>query len=147
VPVIAHVDMKTLVGIAILIGACFIAWIAYPPSHRILTITDFSAPTETSVRSPIRPFGSGAMFVMFEGTIGSDAKIEVTSNRRRDNYTIELKKGQVQGIYGGAEEWVDDLSIAFLPSSPAGGEIKIGLYCGSAFPQADREWYNRLSRR
>jgi hypothetical protein len=139
--------MKVLVGIAILIGACFVAWLAYPASNRTVTITDFSAPTEISVRAPIRPFGSGAMFVMYEGTIASDAKIEVTSNRRRDMHTIELQKGQVNGIYGGAEEWVDDLSISFLPSFPAAGEIKIGLYCGSGFPEADREWYNRLSRR
>ena len=139
--------MKVLAGIAILIGACFVAWLAYPASNRTVTITDFSVPTEISVRAPIRPFGSGAMFVMYEGTIGSDAKIEVTSNRRRDKHTIELQKGQVKGIYGGAEEWVDDLSIAFLPSSSAGGEIRIGLYCGSGFPDADRAWYNRLARR
>ena len=87
------------------------------------------------------------MFVLYEGTIGSDAKIEVTSNTRRDKHTIELQEGQVTGIYGGAEEWVDDLSITFLPSSSTGGEIKIGRYCGPGFPDADREWYNRLARK
>ena len=139
--------MKVLAGIAILIGVCFVAWLAYPASNRVLTITDFSGPTEMSVRAPIRPFGSGAMFVMYEGTIEADAKIEVRSNRRRDYQAIELKKGKVNGIYGGAEEWVDDLAIVFRPSSSAGGQIKIGLYCGSGFSEADREWYSNLARK
>ena len=111
-----------------------------------MTITDFSSPVEASVRSPIRPFGSGFLFVMYEGNLSSSAKIEVLSNQGRDTHSIELKPGLVQGVYGGAEEWVDDLKINFIPSTADPGNLKIGLYCGSSFSEEDRQWYSRLSR-
>ena len=139
--------MKIVISIIVASCLCFLAWAALPTSRRSLTVTDFSVPTEVSVRAPIRPFGSGAMYVLYEGTIGSDAKIEVTSNKGRDTHTIQLNAGQTHGVYGGAEEWVDDLSVAFIPSSPASGILKIGIYCGSRFSDDDRKWYGELSRK
>ena len=126
---------------------CFLAWAALPTSRRSLTVTDFSVPTEASVCAPVRPFGSGAMYVLYEGIIGSDAKIEVTSNKGRDTHTIQLNAGQTHGIYGGAEEWVDDLSVAFIPSSPASGSLKISIYRGSGFSEDDWRWYGELARK
>ena len=84
------------------------------------------------------------MYVLYEGTIGSAAKIEVTSNKGRNTHTIQLNAGQTHGVYGGPEEWVDDLSVAFVPSPPASGSLKIGIYCGSGFSDEDQTWYNRL---
>jgi hypothetical protein len=92
--------MKILIGSVILIGVCLLAWLAVPKSKEIITITDFSAPVEASVRAPIRPFGTGAMYVMYEGSLDSDARIEVRSNHGRDAHTIELTSGSVQGVYG-----------------------------------------------
>ena len=87
------------------------------------------------------------MFVLYEGTLSSDAKIEVISNQSRDEHTIELEAGHVQGVYGGAEEWVDDLKIRVVSHTDDTGSLKIGLYCGSSFSEDDRKWYRRLSLR
>lgn len=139
--------MKIVISIIVAASLCFLAWAARPSSRRTLTVTDFSVPTEVSVRAPIRPFGSGAMFVLYEGTIGADGKIEVTSNKGRDTHLIQLNAGQTHGVYGGAEEWVDDLSVTFIPSFPASGSLKIGIYCGSGFSDDDQKWYGELSRK
>ena len=144
---IVRIKMKILIGSLILVGACTLGWIFYPKSTKIFTITDFSAPTEAGVRAPVRPFGSGAMYVMYEGNIDSESKIEVVSNRGRDTHSIDLNPGYVHGVYGGAEEWVDDLSVRFISDSKASGDVKIGLYCGTAFSEDDRSWYLQLARR
>ena len=138
--------MKILVGSIILIGVCLLTWLALPKSKEIITITDFSSPIEVSVRAPIRPFGTGALYVMYEGHLDTDARIEVRSNRGRDAHTIELTSGSVQGVYGGAEEWVDDLLIRIVPSATTSGDLRIGLYCGASFSDADRQWHQQLSR-
>ncbi len=124
-----------------------VAWSVLPTSMRVIEVTDFSAPTEASVRAPIRPLGSGAMYVLYEGALSSSATLTVLSNHRRDKHEIELKPGQVHGIFGGAEEWVDDLSVVFTPSGTERGKLKIGLYCGSGFSKEDWEWYNRINGR
>jgi hypothetical protein len=139
--------LKIIVAISLLAAIGIIAWFFYPISSKMMTITDFASPVEASVHSPIRPMGSGSLFVMYEGNLSSSAKIEVLSNQARDTHTIELKPGHVQGIYGGAEEWVDDLKIKFIPSTADHGNLKIGLYCGSSFSEEDRQWYFRLSRK
>lgn len=87
------------------------------------------------------------MFVLYEGNLSSKAKIEVISNQSRDTHTIELEPGDVQGVHGGSEEWVDDLKIRVVSSTADPGSLKIGLYCGSRFSEKDREWYYRLSQR
>lgn len=138
--------MKILIGSVILIGVCLLAWLAVPKSKEIITITDFSTPVKASVRAPIRPFGTGAMYVMYQGNLDSDARIEVRSNQGRDAHTIELTSGSVQGVYGGAEMWVDDLSIRFVSSAATSGDLRIGLYCGTSFSDTDRQWHRQLSR-
>ena len=139
--------MKILAGSVILIGVCLLVWLVVPKSKEIITITDFSSPIEASVRAPILSFGTGAMYVMYEGTLDSDARIEVRSNHGRDAHTIELTSGKVQGVYGGAERWVDDLSIRFVSLTASSGDLRIGLYCGASFSDADRQWHQQLSRR
>jgi hypothetical protein len=143
----SHKKLKILVVSLLLVAISILTWFFYPNSSKVMTITDFFSPVEASVRSPIRPFGSGSLFVIYEGNLGSSAKIEVLSNQARDRHTIELKPGHVRGIYGGAEEWVNDLKIRFIPSTASPGNLKIGLYCGSSFSEEDREWYSRLSRK
>ena len=138
--------MKILIGSVILIGVCLLAWLAVPKSKEIITITDLSSPVEACVRAPIRPLGSGAMYVMYEGDVDSAARIEVRSNHGRDAHTIELAPGRVQGVYGGAEMWVDDLSIRFVSLAGASGNLRIGLYCGASFSDADRQWHQQLTR-
>lgn len=142
----SHNKLKIIVTSSILAAISILTWFLYPISSKMMTITDFSSPVEASVRSPIRPLGSGSLFVMYEGNLSSSAKIEVLSNQARDTHTIELKPGHVQGIYGGSEEWVDDLKIKFIPSTAEPGNLKIGLYSGSNFSEEDRQWYSRLSR-
>ena len=87
------------------------------------------------------------MYVMYEGDLASEAKIEVVSNRLRDTHTIALRPEHVHGIYGGAEEWVDDLSIRIIPSKGTTGTLRIGLYCGSGFSDEDSLWYSQLTRK
>jgi hypothetical protein len=139
-------DMKVLIGIAILIGVCLLVLLIVPKSKKRITITDFSSPVEANVRAPIRPFGTGALYVMYEGNLASDARIEVRSNHGRDAHMIELNPGSVQGVYGGPEIWVDDLSIRLVSSAATPGNLRIGLYCGASFSVEDRAWHQRLMR-
>lgn len=138
--------MRILIGIAILIGVCLLVLLAFPQSEKRITITDFSFPVEANVRAPIRPFGTGALYVMYEGNLASDAEIEVRSNHGRDAHTIKLTPGSVQGVYGGPEMWVDDLSIRFVSSAATSGNLRIGLYCGASFSAEDGAWHQRLMR-
>jgi len=138
-------NMKITIGVIILIGICIVAWALFPNSHDTISITDIGTPRSASVRAQIIPFRSGAMYVLYEGSIDSDARIEVTSNRGRDQYTIESKKGDIAGAYGGPEHWVDDLTIEYNPMGATTGEIKIGLYCGT-FTEEGRGWHRRLTQ-
>ena len=55
----------------------------------------------------------------------------------------------MQGVYGGPERWVDDLSVVLTPSGTEVDEdsaLKIGLYCG-AFSEDASEWSARLRQR
>jgi hypothetical protein len=136
--------MKTTIGVIILIGICIVVWALFPKSHDTISISDIGIPHSASVRAPSMPFRDGAMYVLYEGSIDSDARIEVTSNRGRDQHTIDLKKGSIAGAYGGPEHWVDDLTIEYNPMGATTGEIKIGLYCGT-FTEEGREWYRRIT--
>ncbi len=144
--------MKILIGSVILIGICLLACLAVPTSKEIIAIADFSCTAEASVQALIRPFATGAMYVvyvmyvMYEGNLDSDAIIEVRSNHGHDAHNIELTSGSVQGVYGGAEMWVDDLSIRFVSSAATSGDLRIGLYCEASFLDADRKWHRQLSR-
>lgn len=140
--------MKFAIGITILalsVWAVWTVWAVFPNSTMVVEITDFSSQIEASVRAPIRPFGSGAMYVLYEGNLPADATLTVISNRKRDKQEMALVSGKVHGVYGGAEEWVDDLSVVFKPSKSGSGQMKIGLYCGTGFPEEDWAWFNRLS--
>lgn len=137
--------MKFAIGAAILALVALAVWSVSPTSTMVVEITDFSTQTEVSVRAPIRPLGSGAMYVLYEGNLPADAMLAVISNRKRARHEIALLSGEVHGIYGGAEDWVDDLSVVFTPSMSGSGQLKIGLYCGTGFPEEDWAWFKRLS--
>jgi hypothetical protein len=129
----------------LLISGC-IAFVLLPRGHQSLVITDVSHPFLASVTSPIRPLGSGALFVFIEGQLDGDAVLEVTSNRGRDRREFPLRGPQVSFITGGAEDWVDDLQIQYRPTTAKAGQLYVALYCGAGFTPDDLKRYSRLSR-
>ena len=62
-------------GIVVLAAIAVSAWCVFPVSTRVIEITDFNAPTEASVRAPILPFRSGAMYVLYEGHLSANATL------------------------------------------------------------------------
>ena len=142
----SHHNMRLFIGSAILIVISLLVWAAVPNSSAILKISDFSSPVEATVSAPIPPFGNGALYVMYEGKLDTDAIIEVKSNNGRDTHTIKLAAGRMHGVYGGAEMWVDDLLIRFVPSADSSGDLRIALYCGAPFSTEDRAWHQELSQ-
>jgi hypothetical protein len=137
--------IKIIIGVATLIGVGIAVWLSLPKSHKVIIISDISTPLDAGVRAPVFPLRTGALYVLYEGSIDADARIEVRSNQGRDTHTIDLQKGNISGVYGGAEHWVDDFSIHYNPMKAVSGQIKIGLYCGT-FTDEAREWHQRLIR-
>ena len=123
-----------------------VAFVLWPRGHRSLVITDVSQPFSASVSAPIRPFGSGELYVLVEGRLDGDAVLEVISNRGRDRREIPLNGPQVSFTTGGAEDWVDDLQVQYRPTTAKAGQLYIALYCGTTFTPDDRERHFRISR-
>ena len=141
---------------------CLIGWVAFMalfflalivlglarhmthPSTQTVTLTDLSREHIITVSAPIPPFASGALFVLYEGTINKNARLEITSNKGRDKITIPLSAGEVGGVHGGGEEWSNDLSVRFIPSGPTQGTLKIAAICGKGFTGDEWKWFNRL---
>ena len=96
-------------------------------------------------RPSFNPFSSGAAFVLYEGSVSTNAELEIAIGN--DSETIPLQAGEVSGIHGGEECWVDDLSVRFVPHGTVHGSLKITAVCGRNFTQEGREWFNKLSEK
>jgi hypothetical protein len=116
-------------------------------SGQTVTLADLSRTREISVHAPAAPFRTGALYVLYEGDITADAALEVVSNRGRDRAVIPLRAGKAGGVYGGAEHWVDDLSVRFVPCGAPRGALKITAVCGRDFTRGEREWFLGLHGR
>lgn len=136
--------MKALLLVISVLAIVGLGWVLYPRSSKILHVTDFSQPIHAEVHAPVLPFRSGAMLVLFEGTLEANAEIEIVSNRHRDRHLIELKAGKVSGRYGGAEAWVDDLSVDVTSQQTQHADLQIGLFCGGGITKEYFEWYKCL---
>jgi hypothetical protein len=128
-----------------LIVGC-VAFVLWPRGYRSWVITEVSQPFSVSVSAPIRPLGSGELFVIVEGQLDGEAILEVTSNRGRDRREIPLRGPQVFITTGSHEEWVDDLQVQYRPSTAKAGQLYVSLYCGTSFTPQDRERHFRISR-
>ena len=144
---------------------CLIGWVAFMalfflaliilglartmmhPSNKMATLTDLSREHEITVTAPFLPFASGALFVLYEGTINTNAKLEITSNKGRDKTIIPLSAGEVSGVHGGGEEWSSDLSVRFIPNGPTQGTLKIAAICGKRFTKDEHEWRGKLQQK
>jgi hypothetical protein len=134
-----------LLGALLLISGC-VAFVLWPRGHRSLVVTEVSQPFSAAVFSPIRPLGSGGLFVLVEGRLDGDAVLEVTSNQGRDRREVPLHGPQISFVIGGTEDWVDDLQVQYRPTTAKTGQLYVALYCGTDFTPDDRERYSRISR-
>ena len=141
-----HVSRATIIFLSalLLVGGC-IAFVLWPRGHQSLVVIDVTQPFSASVTAPIRPLGSGALFVFIEGQLDGDAVLEVSSNRGRDRREFPLRGPQVAFIAGGAEAWVDDLQINYRPTTAKASQLYVALYCGARFTPDDLKRYSRLS--
>lgn len=117
------------------------------PSGKTAIFTDLSRAHEIYVRAPFFRFCTGALYVLYEGSVSTNAVLELVSNHGRDKAVIPLSAGEVSGVYGGAEEWVPDLSVRFVPHGVSRGTLKIAAVCGRAFTDEEREWFNKLYKK
>ena len=130
----------------LLLVAGVLGFLLWPRGHKSVMVSDVSRPFSASVRAPVRPFGSGAVYVLVEGRLDGDATLEIVSNRGRDRREVALRAPDVSIISGGAEDWVDDLQIHYRPDTAKTGQLYIALYCGTRFTPEDAARYNRISR-
>ena len=112
------------------------------PSSQTVALTELSRTHEIAVYAPVFPFRTGNVSVLYEGVISADAKLEITSGQNA--IVIPLPVGKVSGSYGGMEEWVDDLSVRYVPSGQVRGTLKIIAVCGRSHTREEREWYLKL---
>ena len=132
-------------GILLLAFGFFVFWFLEKPSSQTVTIMDFTKTHEFSVSTPINPFRmTGALYVLYEGTSSTNTVLELTFNKGRDSAVIPLPSGTIEGVYGGAEYWVNDLSVRFVPCEMGQGTLKITAICGRKFTNAERKWLNKL---
>ena len=143
----SHVSRGTIIFLALLLlGVGVLGVVLWPRGHKSITVRDVSRPFSASVHAPVRPFGSGAVYVLVEGRLDGDAALEVVSNRGRDRREVALRAPNVSVICGGAEDWVDDLQVHYRPDTAKTGQLYIALYCGTGFTPDDAARYNRISR-
>ena len=74
--------------------------------------------------------------MVVRGTIDLPVRIRISSNSGRDLEEDILPAGNVERIFGGAEEWVDDTGITIY-SSKAKGTLQVRLYCGARLKEED----------
>jgi len=132
--------------------ACFLLYfslgaVRYTQASKTVFLTDLNQVTEISVHAPVFPWCTGDLYVLYEGVVDANAALEVVSNMRRDHDTIPLPAGKVSGVYGGAEHWVDDLSVRFVPHGTTHGTLKITAICGRTFTDKERVWLLRLPKK
>ena len=118
-------------------------WMRYLRSSQTMTITDFTQTHAMSVHAPVFPFCSGAVWVLYEGTISTSAMLEIVSEGGGKK-VIPLQAGEVGGVYGGAEDWSSGFSVRLAPSKTVRGTLKITAICGRNFTDEEREWFYRL---
>jgi len=118
----------------------------WPNASQTITLTDLTKAHKIYVRAPVFPFRTGDMFVLYEGVINTNAKLELAFNGGRDKAIIPLQLGEVSGVYGGAEDWGDDLSVRFVPCENVHGTLKITAICGRRFTKKEWEWYSKLHK-
>ena len=111
-------------------------------SSRTIVVTDFTRAHEISVRRPPYPH-TGAVWVLYEGAISTNASLEVMSNAGRPS-VITLQAGQVAGVFGGREHWDREFSVRLLPCEPLEGALKITAVCGRGFTGEERKWFRKL---
>lgn len=133
--------------VLVLLIAIGVAYVLWPRGHKSVTISDVSREFSASVRAPVRPFGSGALYVIVEGRLDGDAALEVISNRGRDRREVSLRGPEVSFITGGAEDWVDDLKVHYRPGTAKTGQLYVALYCGTGFTSEDSARYSRISQK
>jgi hypothetical protein len=98
--------------------------------HAIVIIDNVTRPVEHSIKSPLKPFCNGAVYVQVDGYLNGDATLQIISNHGRDSRT-ELISGQLlKKRFGGPEEWADDLLVRYLPGTATTGHIALTLACG-----------------
>ena len=140
---------KLSLGCSIIVGIVFTVFcfflvvrvLTWPPAGQTVTLTDLSKAQEIYVRSPIFPFRTGNMHILYEGVLSTNATFEVISG---DKTIIPLQTGEVSGIYGGLEDWLNDLSVRFVPNGTVVGTLKITAVCGRNFTKEEWEWYHKL---
>ena len=115
-----------LVCVAIVI----IAGLQWSRGHGIFVVSDVTRAVQKTIKVPIMPFRNGALFVVVDGQLDGNATLQITSNHGRDHRT-EVLSGTVQNkTIGGAEEWVDDLVVSFVPGTAKQGYVRIQMACG-----------------
>ena len=137
----------TIFLVLVLLFVAGLAYLFWPRGHRSAINSDASREFSVSVRAPVRPLGSGALYVLVEGQLDGDAALEVVSNHGRDRREVSLHGRDVSLVTGGAEDWVDDLEVHYHPGTAKTGQLYIALYCGTGFTPEDWARYSRISRK
>ena len=133
-------------GALIMLGIFFVGLVclwSYPRSGKTVVLTDLAKTHEIHVRSPFLPFRTGNLCVLYEGTLSTNAALELIF-RGGGRETLLLQAGEVSGIYGGGEDWASNLSVRFVPDGAAEGTLKITAVCGRALTSEEREWSYKL---
>ena len=80
---------------------------------------------------------NGALLLRVNGQLDGVATLELVSNGGRDR-RVETISGRIDNLeIGGAEEWVDDLIVKYVPGTANAGKLELTLACGQNLPPKD----------
>jgi len=122
--------MLAIIAGVLLVGATLFVLQEHYRGAGGFVVSDVTRPAECSIKAPVILFRSGALFVTVEGQLDGDARLDITSNNGLDKRTEPLSGKISKRTIGGAEEWVDDLVVRYVPGSAKQGNLKIQMVCG-----------------
>ena len=121
----------------LILGLCLgagLIWITRPSGYQETHITDFSKPVSLSVEAPWLPFRSGEMYVVVEGDLTGKGELLVYENNVEEPHRISVFGPTVFYIFGGAENWSEQVTVTLLPGGIKSGGLDLRVYCG-AYPK------------